>query len=193
MRLFAWRSPIKKTLYHPKSDAQSRIDFRLKLLIYECIDNRPIVYIDESGFSIDDPRTRGYSLKGTRCYASKDWHAKGRVNAIGSITGFKLFNVCLFDGNINSDVFHTWVTQELLPAVPKNAVIVMDNATFHKRSDTIEAIENNCCSVLFLPPYCPDLNPIEKKWVQAKKLRKKLKCDPYTLFLNSKLWHFSLI
>jgi transposase len=49
----------------------------------------------------------------------------------------------------------------------------MDNATFHKRSDSIEAIESRGHSVLFLPSYSPDLNPIEKKWAQAKSIRKK--------------------
>ena len=69
------------------------------------------LYIDESGFSVDAPRDCGYSKKGARCYASKDWHSSGRVNAIGAICGFKMLNVCLFEGNINSDVFYAWLTK----------------------------------------------------------------------------------
>ena len=95
-----------------------------------------------------------------------------------------MVNVCLFEGNINADVFYSWVTQELLPAIPKKAVIVMDNATFHKRADSIEAIKSHEHDILFLPPYSPDLNPIEKKWAQAKSTRRKLRCDPYQLFEN---------
>ena len=118
--------------------------------MYETIDQRPIVYIDESGFSVDAQRDFGYSEKGARCYASKDWHSRGRVNAIGAICGFKMLNVCLFDGNINSDVFYAWVTKELVFSLPEKAVVVLDNATFHKRSDSIEAIQKEGHDVLFL-------------------------------------------
>ena len=106
-----------------------------------------------------------------------DWHSSGRV---GAICGFKMLNVCLFEGNINSDVFYAWLTKELFFSIPEKAVIVLDNATFHKRSDSIQAIH----TVLFLPPYSPDLNPIEKKWAQAKNIRKKHRCSPYELFKN---------
>ena len=100
----------------------------------------------------------------------------------GAICGFQLLNVCLFEGNINADVFYSWVSQQLLFSLPKKAVVVMDNATFHKRSDSIESIEKQGHTVLFLPPYSPELNPIEKKWAQAKSIRKKNRCDPYELF-----------
>ncbi|PIE99738.1 MAG: transposase [Maribacter sp.] len=96
-------------------------------------------------------------------YAGKDWHARGRVNAIGAITDSKLFNVCLFDRYMNADVFHAWVVQELLPDTPKNPVVVLDNATFHKRDDTLQAMEEAGHTVAFLSPYSLDLNPIEKK------------------------------
>ena len=49
--------------------------------------NKQIVYIDESGFAHDMPRTHGYSLKGERCYGKHDWGAKGRTNAIGALVG----------------------------------------------------------------------------------------------------------
>jgi transposase len=161
--------------------------FQLKIFRYEFIDNRPIVYVDESGFAVDAPRNSGYSLKGERCYAKKDWHAKGRVNAIGAITDFKLFNVCLFNANINSDIFYAWLTQELLPNVPDNAVIVLDNATFHKRNDIKCAVEEKGHSLEFLPPYSPDLNPIERKWAQAKAIRRKHNYTPDELFFYSRL------
>lgn len=164
-----------------------RLIFQLKIFKYEFIEARPIVYVDESGFALDSPRDNGYSQKGQRCYASKDWHARGRVNAIGAVTNFKLINVCLFDTYINADVFYAWVSQELLKSIPQNSVIVLDNATFHKRNDAIEAIEKQGHAVLFLPPYSPDLNPIERKWAQAKSIRRKFRYTPDQLFLHSNL------
>jgi len=128
------------------------------------------------------PRTHGYSPKGDRCYAPKDWHARGRLNAIGAIINFMLLTVCLFEGNINSDVFYAWLIYDLLPQTPSGSVIVMDNATFHKRQDMIQAIEEKGHTPLFLPPYSPDLNPIEHKWAQIKAKRRKERCDVNDLF-----------
>ncbi|MDR2927316.1 MAG: transposase [Cytophagaceae bacterium] len=59
-----------------------------------------------------------------------------------------------------------------MPALPSKYVAVMDNASFHKRTDTLNAIRTQGHDVLFLHPYSPDLNPIEKKWAQAKSIRK---------------------
>ena len=81
------------------------------------------------------PRTHGYVAKGKRCYGTQEWGAKGRTNVIGALLGKTLLCVCLLNCNVDSEVFHTWVTQQLLPIMPHNAVIVMDNATFHKRAD----------------------------------------------------------
>ncbi len=58
----------------------------------------------------------------------------------------------------------------------------MDNASFHKRQDMKEAIKDAGHTLEYLPPYSPDLNPIEHKWAQAKSVRRKHKCDISTLF-----------
>ncbi len=123
------------------------------------------------------PRSHGYSVKGIRCHGTRDWHAKGRTNVIGAIKGFAFLTVSLFDSNINADIFHTWLTQDLLPKMDAGSVLVMDNATFHKRKDMLEAIAEKGIILEFLPAYSPDLNPIEHKWAQAKAIRKKLRCD----------------
>ena len=96
-------------------------------------------------------------------------------------------NVCLFDTYINADVFYAWLSQELLTSLPSNSVIVLDNATFHQRRDALEAIEKAGHIVEFLPPYSPDLNPIEKKWAQAKSIRRKFGYSPDELFSYSNL------
>ncbi len=152
-------------------------------------EGRPIVYLDESGFAKDMPRTHGYCYRGKRCYGVHDWHSKGRINAIGAIVGFVFLTVGLFEGNINSDVFYAWLVQCLIPVLPANAVIVMDNVSFHKRTDMMEAIELSGALLEFLPPYSPDLNPIEKKWAQIKAIRKRERCDVDILFSNHISYH----
>ncbi|MGG2142284.1 transposase [Symbiopectobacterium sp. RP] len=72
----------------------------------------------------DTPRTHGYSPKGQRCFGLKNGGAKGRTNVIGALLGTTLFAIGLFDININSDVFYSWVTQVLIPVLPKNRALL---------------------------------------------------------------------
>jgi len=132
---------------------------------------RSIVYIDESGFAHDMPRTHGYSPKGQRCFGKNDWNNHARTNAIGALLDSSLLTLSLFISTINTDVFYHWVKQDLITKMPKNSVVVMDNASFHKNTKIKSILEENGHALEYLPPYSPDLNPIEKKWAQAKKLR----------------------
>ena len=88
----------------------------------------------------------------------------------------------MHETNINSDIFHRWIVDDLLKKVPKNSVIVMDNASFHKRTDTKKSIEEFVHKLLYQPASSPQLNPIEKKWDYFKSLRKKLKISFRKLF-----------
>ena len=128
------------------------------------------------------PRMYGYAQRGKRCYGKHDWHAKGRVNVIGAILGAVFITLSVFPCYVNSDVFYAWLTQDLLPKVSKNAVVVMDNASFHKRGDMFDAFNKHGCTLEFLPPYSPDLNPIEKKWAQVKSIRRAKRCSLDELF-----------
>ena len=80
------------------------------------------------------------------------------------------------------DVFEAWIRMELLPVLTNGNVVVMDNASFHKSEKIQELIEAAGCLLDYLPPYSPDLNPIEHKWAQAKARRRKLGCSVDELF-----------
>ncbi len=134
------------------------------------------------------PRTHGYALKGQRCFGLQDWHAKGRTNVIGALIGKHLHTVSLFNKNINADIFTAWLKQDLLPKLPDNCVLVMDNATFHKRADTQALIKKAGHTLLYLPPYSPDLNPIEPKWAHTKNIRKQKQCSIEELFQIESLY-----
>ena len=148
---------------------------------------KTIVYLDESGFACDMPRTHGYSTRGERCVGVHDWHAKGRVNVIGAIIQNRFLTTCLFETTIDSDVFFAWLTQDLIPKLPKKSVVVMDNATFHKRADMQAALKKAGHTLLYLPPYSPDLNPIEHKWAHAKAIRRRTGYNTFKLFSCSEL------
>ena len=171
----------KKTLKHPKADARRRTIFQKKIKEYE-EKGRSIVYVDESGFAHDMPRTYGYSAIGDLCYGTQDWNAKGRQNVIAGLFGDSLIGCGIVEANVNTEVFNTWIEKVFIPDLPKNSIVVMDNATFHKSQKTKELLEINGHQIEFLPPYSPDLNPIERKWAQAKAIRKRENCNVHNFF-----------
>jgi transposase len=127
-------------------------------------------------------RTHGYSTKVERCYGTHDFGAKGKTNAIGALIGSTIIAIGLISGSVNTEVFICWVEQILLPNLPKESVVIMDNAAFHKGKDMQKMLENSGHTLLYLPPYSPDLNPIEKKWAQAKQIRKTTNCSIDEIF-----------
>ena len=70
---------------------------------------------------------------------------------------------------MTGEFFEGWFEGILLPGLPKDAVIVMDNASFHRKKQLYEIAGNNNITLIFLPPYSSELNPIEKVWANMKK------------------------
>lgn len=162
---------------HPQADESKRKHFLEQLAHYRQ-NNRPIIYLDESGFKSHDYRPYGYAPRGQKCHDTYNWQLKNMTNAIGVIHDGQLLSVGLYDCSINSRIFHNWVSTLLIPELPSNSVIVMDNATFHKRQDIQDLITTNGHTILWLPPYSPDLNEIEHTWAWIKQKRKdwRLNC-----------------
>jgi transposase len=79
----------------------------------------------------------------------------------------------VIDGAVNGDLFVAYVEQQLVPTLRPGDVVVMDNLSSHKRARVREAIEGAGCTLLYLPPYSPDLNPIERAFSKLKALLRK--------------------
>lgn len=73
-----------------------------------------------------------------------------------------------FEGTCDTDLFNTWLKQVLIPNLIPGQVLILDNASFHKSIESRKLVEAAGCKILFLPPYSPDLNPIEKFWANMK-------------------------
>ncbi|BAP57311.1 transposase [Thioploca ingrica] len=130
------------------------------------------------------PRRQGYAPIGTRCVGKHNWLARGRVKVIGALLASCLLTVSLFIGAINTNTFSAWVAQDLLPQLPQNSVVVMDNATSHQRAEIRQLFEQEGHVLEYLPTYSPDLNPIEHKWAQAKAIRRQKRCSVEELFVH---------
>ena len=101
------------------------------------------------------------------------WKTTTLIAALG-IEGVRCSTVV--DGAINADVFEAFVEQVLVPELRPGDVVVMDNLSSHKRLRTRLLIESAGAELRFLPPYSPDLNPIEQIFSKVKQLLRSLAC-----------------
>jgi transposase len=101
------------------------------------------------------------------------WKTTTLIAALG-LSGIHCSTVV--DGAVNGDVFEAFVQQVLTPQLRAGDLVVMDNLSSHKRARTRQLIESVSASVLFLPPYSPDLNPIEMIFAKLKQLLRSLAC-----------------
>jgi transposase len=91
---------------------------------------------------------------------------------------------CVFDETINGERFRAWVEQFLVPTLAPGDIVIMDNLSSHKVAGIREAVEAVGADLLYLPPYSPDLNPIEQVFAKLKALLRT--AAPRTI---STLWH----
>lgn len=99
----------------------------------------------------------------------------GRQSVVSALKDKKFLAPMCFEGTCDTDLFNVWLKQELLPSLAPGQVLILDNASFHKSVTTRKLVESYGCKIVFLPPYSPDLNPIEKYWANMKtKIRELL-------------------
>lgn len=140
------------------------------------------VFLDESGAQTNMTRRYGRSPVGVRCVDRTPhghWKIQTLVSAI-RCEGVIAKATLVFDGPVNAQTFLGYTQECLAPALRPGDVLVMDNLASHKAAGVREAIEAVGASVWYLPPYSPDLNPIEKLWSKVKAwLRgKRARCLP---------------
>lgn len=132
-------------------------------------DPETLVYIDESGIELTICKDRGWGIKGQKLIAKKSGKYYERTNIIAGLVNNKSIAPMVFNGSCNTDLFNNWVEHFLIKELNPYQVVILDNASFHKSWKTKELIESVGCRVIFLPPYSPDLNPIEKFWANMKR------------------------
>jgi transposase len=133
------------------------------------IDLNSLVYIDESGIEITMCKDRGWGKKGQALHGKKSGKYYERTNIIAGLVGNKPIATMVFNGSCNTELFNKWVEHFLIKELKHGQTVVLDNAAFHRSHKTKELIESVGCKLIFLPPYSPDLNPIEKFWANMKR------------------------
>lgn len=128
-----------------------------------------LVYIDESGIDMAICKDRGWGKKSEKLVGKKSGKYYERTNIIAGYVNYKSVAPMVFNGTCNTNLFEKWVENFLIKELKPGQFVVMDNAAFHKSKKTQELIESVGCRIIFLPPYSPDLNPIEKFWANMKR------------------------
>lgn len=127
--------------------------------------------------------TRSYArlLGGGRIYDTAPKKRKGKVSLLAAITqhGMKAEACLVLEDSVDTAAFLSYVEQVLLPTLEPGQVVVMDNFTIHHNPKVQTLIESKGCTVLYLPTYSPDFNPIEHLFAKIKAFLRKLR--PSTL------------
>lgn len=130
-----------------------------------------MVYADESGFRDESHRRYGYARKGEAVYGLiSSQRTRTRTLLAARFQG--TFSAArLLQGGCKSADFNEWLAEAVCPRLTANHVLILDNAMLHKTSQTRQLIEGTGASLLFLPPYSPDYNPIEHDFANIKRKR----------------------
>jgi len=147
-------------------------DEQKRKIYKEAIEDIPLdklVYIDESGIEERIVKDRGWGKRSQKLTAKKSGKYYERSNVIAGYVNKEIIAPLVFYNSCNTKLFEAWVEQFLIKELKHGQYVVMDNASFHKSQRTRELIESVGCKVIFLPPYSPDLNPIEKFWANMKR------------------------
>ena len=110
----------------------------------------------------------GRAPKGERVVGSVPQNYGENLTVIGALTSSGLQAVMTVEGATDGEVFRAYVEQVLCPTLQAGDVVIMDNLGAHKVAGIREAIEDKGAEVIYLPPYSPDLNPIEQCWSKLK-------------------------
>jgi transposase InsO family protein len=140
------------------------------------------VFVDECGVdrrSVE--RLYGRAPKGERVHDEMSGQRTERTSIIAGLQAGKPVAPWCFKGYCNTEVILSWVEHALLPSLTAGMTVIWDNASFHKSWEIQQLIESAGCRLLFLPPYSPDLNPIERFWSALKARIRRLLTDALSL------------
>ena len=126
-----------------------------------------------------------YSAIGERHYEAHPGHYTKRISMIGGLCNNQFMAPFMFQGHCNTVVFELYIEKVLAPTLKARMIVVVDNASFHKSLKIKNLIENAGAKLIFLPPYSPDLNPIEHYWHKIKTVIRKMMRDAKMILENA--------
>jgi transposase len=144
-----------------------------RVLISEEIYSKRLVFVDEMGANTSLSSLRAWSKRGERAHCSVPRNRGPNTTLLTSMSAEGMGPSLAVEGATTRPVFETYVEKVLLRSLRRGQIVVMDNLTAHKGDRIRELIESAGCELLYLPPYSPDLNPIEEAFSKIKGLLRK--------------------
>ena len=146
-----------------------------RMLVAGKVDAERLVFVDEMGANVSLSPLYAWSRRGARAFGSTPRNWGKNVTLLASITAEGLGGPCLaVEGATTREVFEAYLERLLAPTLRSSAqVVVMDNLSAHKGGRVREILEGEGCELICLPPYSPDLNPIEQAFSKVKGLLRK--------------------
>lgn len=132
------------------------------------------MFIDETWTATNMTRSHGRCAKGERLRMGFPHGHRKTTTLVAGLRTSGMVAPMVLDGPINGDWFEAYVTQILVPELRRGDIVIMDNLSSHKRVSVRERIEAAGVALLFLPPYSPDFNPIEKAFARLKAMLRKI-------------------
>jgi transposase len=132
-----------------------------------------LVFVDETGAATNMARRYGRSPRGKRLDGSVPHGHWKSTTFVGGLTTRGFVAPYLLDGAMNGTIFLAWIEQMLAPTLVQGDIVVMDHLPAHKVAGVREAIQARGAELRYLPPYSPDLNPIEQAFAKLKALLRK--------------------
>lgn len=176
-RCFLKKKQVHASEQKREDVAQARKEWKEKQEHHVELPVDKLVFLDESGVNIDMVRRYGRAKNKNRVndYAPVNTPKKTTLVSSLRLDGTQAYE--FFQGSLNGKNFLSYVKNTLIPTLKKGDIVVMDNLSCHKVKGVKEAIEEAGASVLYLPPYSPDFNPIEMMWSKIKALLRNWKTD----------------
>ena len=134
-----------------------------------------LVFLDESGINTDETRHYGRAVGKERVHDSAPLNTPTSTTMLSTIRVDGETVPTFFAGALNGEQFKVYLQEMLAPKLKPGDIVVMDNLRTHKVEGVKEIIETAGATVLYLPPYSPDLNPIEQMWSKIKAFLRKVK------------------
>lgn len=144
-----------------------------------------VVFIDETSVKTNLVRLRGRSLRGTRLTASAPFGSWGTQTFIAGLTQDAMIAPWVIKGAMDGPAFVAYIRHVLAPELEPGTVVVLDNLATHRNKEADAALRARGCWFLYLPPYSPDLNPIEQAFSKLKAHLRRIGARTFTDLFNA--------
>lgn len=159
----------KKSLHAAEQDAPQAQQARVRYWqAIEALDRRRLKFVDESGVNLAMTRLYGRAPKGERVVGSVPQNYGPNVTVLAALGPQGLHAMMTVEGATDADVFRAYVKHVLGPTLVPGDIVVLDNLRAHKAVGVQQMLARRRVRLLYLPPYSPDLSPIEPCWSKVK-------------------------